>query len=477
MSSSLISSHRLPLKLGDKSFWRITLSLAIPIALQNMLAASFSLIDTLMVGQLGDLPLSATGMAGQWSWLFGMVLFGITSGAAVFVSQYWGDSNIKGIHRTIGIALSSGIILSILFFAVAILFPKTVMSIFNQDPLIIEQGSIYLKYACFSYPAIALSNILGGVLRSVERPRLPLLASGISAAFNALLNYILIFPAGLGVKGAAIATAISAWVAPILIIVVSLARKNILCAPMKDIFSFNGKSLLEFFRKASPVIINETMWGMGTVAYQIIFSNMGYEEYAALTIIKPFENFAFCFFLGLCNACCIMVGKEVGAGDIREAVRDTKRFLILMPLTSIIVGACIVILRSPLVSLFNFGHNISEYAITTAESVLIICGVWYIVRNIPYLTVVGIFRPGGDTTMGMIIELLVLWAFSVPMTFIAANVLNLPFITVYIIMYLCEDVPKAIIFLLYYKSGKWLKPVTEAGASALAELKAKSVNS
>ena len=472
MSKFSINTQKLPLSLWDKGFWKVALALAIPIALQNMLSASFSLIDTLMIGQLGNIPLSATGMAGQWSWLFGMVLFGITSGASVFVSQYWGDGNIKGIHRTMGIALSSGMLLSLLFLAVALLFPRTVISIFNQDPQIIDIGSEYLRYACFSYPAIALTNILGAVLRSVEKPRLPLIASGISAALNALLNYILIFPAGLGVKGAAIATATSAWAAPILIIVVSMVSKNILCAPMRDIFSFNARALGEFFRKASPVIINETMWGLGTVAYQIIFSNMGHEEYAAITIVKPFENFAFCFFMGLCNACCIMVGKSVGAGEIREAIRDTMRFLILMPLTSMVVGAAIILLRTPLVSLFNFGQNISEYTLVTAESILIIFGIWSIARNIPYLTVVGIFRPGGDTVMGMVIELVVLWLFSVPLTFVAANVLGLPFLAVYAIMYLAEDLPKSIIFLTYYHSGKWLKPVTEAGVKGLEKFNA-----
>ena len=466
-----INTKKLPLSLLDKGFWKVALSLAIPIALQNMLSASFSLIDTLMVGQLGDIPLSATGMAGQWSWLYGMVLFGIVSGASVFVSQYWGDGNIKGIHRSMGIALSSGMLLSLLFLLVALLFPRTVISIFNQDPRIIEIGSDYLRYACFSYPAIALTNILGAVLRSVEKPRLPLIVSGVSALINVILNYVLIFPAGLGVKGAAIATSISAWVAPIIIIVVSAATKNILCAPMRDIFSFNSKALGEFFRKASPVIINETMWGMGTVAYQIIFSNMGHEEYAAITIVKPFENFAFCFFLGLCNACCIMVGKSVGAGEICEAIRDSKRFMILMPLTAVLVGTGIILLRTPLVSIFNFGQNISEYTLVTAESILVIYGVWSIVRNIPYLTVVGIFRPGGDTMTGMVIELVVLWLFSVPVTFLMANVFGLPFLTVYIIMYLAEDLPKSMIFFFYYRSCKWLRPVTDVGVKALEEFK------
>lgn len=461
---------RLPLALGDRSFWRITLSLAIPIALQNMLSASFSLVDTLMVSQLGDIELSATGMAGQWTWLFNMMIFGIASGASVFVSQYWGEKNVKGIHRATGIAISSGLVISLLFLAAGMIIPDKIIYIFNKDPKVIEQGALYLRYAALSYPAIALTNIFGSTLRGAEHPKLPMIVSGICAALNALVNYLLIFPAGLGVKGAAIATAISAWAGPILIIIVSVVRKNILYAPIRDYLSFNLASLGEFFKKALPVIVNETMWGAGTVAYNIIFANIGYEEYAAITIVKTFENFCFCFFLGFCTACCVLVGKNIGAGEIKEGVRDSKRFMVIFPIVSALVGIAIILLRRPLVSVFNLASSISQYTIETAQWILVIVGAWIIVRNVAYITVVGIFRPGGDTSFGMIVELFVLWGFSVPMTYIAANVLHLPFLLVYIVMFLCEDIPKSLIFIPYWLSGKWVKPVTDAGRAGLAKL-------
>ena len=471
MLNTNINRKKLPLSLRDKSFLSVTLALAIPIALQNMLNASFSLIDTLMIGHLGGVQLAATGMAGQWTWLYNMVLFGISSGAAVFVSQYWGDQNVKGIHRTTGIAVSSGLIISLIFMLVGMLFSEEIIRIFNKEPLIIEQGALYLRYASLSYPALALTNILGSILRSAEHPKLPMVISGICAAMNVILNYLLIFSAGLGVKGAAIATAISAWLGPILIIGLSILLKNILFAPIRDIFSFNGKALSEFFKKALPVIANETMWGLGTVAYNIIFSNIGYEEYGAITIVRTFENFSFCCFLGLGNACCVLVGKSIGAGEIREGVRDSKRFMALFPFVSIVMGGATILLRQPLVSVFNLGSKISEYTIYTAEWILVICGAWMIVRNVSYLTVVGIFRSGGDTTFGMIVELFVLWLFAVPMTFIAANILKLPFLLVYAVMYICEDLPKFFIFVPYWLSGKWIKPVTVAGKEGLANFK------
>jgi Na+-driven multidrug efflux pump len=166
-----------------------------------------------------------------------------------------------------------------------------------------------------------------------------------------------------------------------------------------------------------------------------------------------------------------MVGKSIGAGEIREGIRESKRFMALFPFVSVVVGGAVILLRSPLVSVFNLGNGISDYTIETAEWVLVIYAVWVIVRNIPYLTVVGIFRPGGDTVTGMIVEIGALWAFSVPMTFIAANVWHLPFLAVYAVMYLCEDIPKAIYFLIYWHSGKWIRPVTDVGRQNLIEFK------
>ena len=469
MNKINVNSKKLPLNLWSKGFWRAALALALPIAFQNMLASSFSLVDTLMVSQLGTISLSSVNMAGQWSWLFSMVIFGITSGASVFASQYWGEKNVSGIHKIQGISIISALFISLIFTLVALITPEWVISLFNDDPDVIATGSEYLRFACISFPAIALTQVFGAILRAVERPMLPTFTTGFSAALNACLNYLLIFPAGMGVRGAAIATAISSWISPLIIIAVSLIQKNILIAPLREVFAFDRKTIGQFFRKASPVIANESMWGLGTTVYNMIFANIGYEEYAAIAIVKTFENFAFCFFIGICTACCVMVGKSVGAGQIRESIRDSKRFLIIMPIVSIIVGAIMILARDPLISLFNMGNNISQYSLDLAGKIVIIVSVWSAVRNIPYITVVGIFRSGGDTTMGTIVELVVLWCFSVPMTFIAATVWKLPFLAVYAIMYLCEDIPKSIFFLIYWRSGKWIRPVTEAGVNGLKE--------
>ena len=209
--------------LGDKPFWRVTVKLAVPVALQNVLTSSFQLVDTLMVSQLGDVTLSAVGMAAQWGWLCGLLGFGLCSGMSVFISQYWGVKDLKGIRRVMGIGLMLAMFVSLCFLAVALAAPAWVIGLFNQEPAVIETGCRYLRIVCFSYPAVALTYLLSNVLRGTERVRLPLYVSIVTTIANAFADYGLIFGAfglpKLGVEGAAIATCISSWLGPVLILI------------------------------------------------------------------------------------------------------------------------------------------------------------------------------------------------------------------------------------------------------------------
>lgn len=455
----------------NKGFWKTALRLALPIAVQNMLVSSYALVDTIMVGQLGDATLSAVGMAGQWNWLMNMVVFGICSGASVFFAQFWGVGDKKSIHKAYGIALTSTAAVSLIFFLAAFFAPKYVISIFNRDAEILDVGVRYMKIACFSYLAAAVNTLLCALLRSVERVRLPMYVSLVTTILNAVLDYALIFgKLGLpkmGVEGAALATCISAWSGPLLLLAVSAIQKNMLIAPLGDIFGASASEIKEFFKKASPVIFNEGMWGLGTLCYNIIFANMGYEYYAAVTILKTFENIAYVFFVGMCNACCVMVGKSIGSGNIRRAAEDAKRFSFAVPGLAFIIGMIVVAIRPQLIHIFNLNNNITQKTVDTAMIIMLIYGIHIAVRNIPYVQIVGIFRSGGDTVTGAKYDMTCLWLISLPVTFISAFVLKLPFAVVYALMYICEDYIKSFLCIKYFLSMKWIRPVTESGREGL----------
>ncbi len=458
---------------GDMGFWRVALKLAFPVAMQNLLTSSFILVDTIMVGQLGDLSLSAVGMAGQFGWFLNMITFGMCSGAAVFISQYWGAKDTAGIRRTYGIAVVSVCLISALFFVIGLLFPEGVVRIFNREPDVVEAGAAYLRIACWSYLATGVNMVFCIVLRSTENVKLPMYVSLVTTVLNAFMDYGLIFGAfgmpEMGIRGAALATVISAWAGPVLILAVSAIQRNMLISPIKELFGFNKRSIAEYYEKATPVIINETLWGLGTLLFSVIFANLGYQYYAAVTIFRTFDNIAFVFFIGLCNASSIMVGKNVGAGHIKRAVEDSRRFVLFVSLCSVLTGVLIIIFRFQLASVFNLSGSITQETLKLTASLLLVYGIELPMRNLPYILIVGTFRPGGDTKIGMKLDLLSLWLCSVPLTTLAAFVFKLPFIAVFVIMYIAEDYLKVFLCVKYYFTYNWLRPVTDQGIKGLEE--------
>lgn len=459
--------------LGDKPFWNITLKLALPIAIQNMLTSSFALIDTLMVSKLGDIALSSVGMAGQFSWLLNLVSFGLCSGMSVFASQYWGIKNYKAMRKVFGIAIITSLIVSSTFSLFGLIMPEKIIYIFNKNTEVIQSGAAYMKIACLSYPAVALTVIMSGFLRNIEKVKVPMYVSAITTVLNAFFNYGLIFGKfglpEMGVRGAALATCISSWSGPVLLLSISLLQKNHMVKNIRDVLSFDLSLIKEFFKRAMPVVFNETVWALGIVILNTIYSNMGYEYYAAVTILKTIVDLSFAFFVGLGNACVIMVGKSVGSGKIERAVTDSRRFAILIPMTAVFVGGFIAIFRSSLISIFNTGENISELTLNTAKSIILFVGLEMCIRMVSYVQIVGIFRSGGDTFIGMICDVSSLWVLAIPAAAIASNVLHLPFISVLIIAYLAEDLPKCVFCLKHFFSLKWLKPVTNEGIKAKEE--------
>ncbi len=459
---------------SDKRFWKSVVALSLPIAIQNLLTSSFSLVDTLMVGRLGDISLAAVGIAGQWSWLLNMLTFGVCSAAAVFFSQFFGEKNKRGILHTYSVALSSGLFFAFLFLLAGLFIPETILRVFNRTPEVVAQGTAYLKIAVFSYPAIMLNMLLNMLLRSTRRVRLPMFVSLFTTVLNIFLDYSLIFGAfglpALGLRGAAIATVISAWSGPVLLLLfMAILGDDTVFAPMKVLFGFDFSFVKRFFHRATPVILNETLWGLGTVAYNAIFSNMGYEYAAAVSILRTFENIAFAFMAGLTNAACVFIGQDIGKGEIRKGIENAKRFMIFVPFVALCMGILVLLSREQLVGIFNMGQTISEKTVSAARGILLVYALETGIRNIPYVAIVGVFRSGGDTKKGMHYEMFSLWAISVPMTFIASVFLKLPFVAVFAISYICEDYLKAFLCLRDFASRRWIQPVTDSGKAGLQE--------
>ena len=445
--------------LFNKGFFREMLPLAIPIALQNLLMASFRLVDMLMLGQLSGDALAAVDLASQISFFVDLLSFGVSSGCAVFLAQYHGAKNTDGIHRVMGVALVTLVPAGILATLLSVLFPHAIMQMLTNDESLRSIGVSYLSVAAFSYIAIVVNSILSTVLRSTEKVHLPLIASGTAAALNALLNYALIFghfglPA-LGARGAGIATAISAATGPVILLIVSILKRNVLIAPLKKIFDIK-RFFLPFWKRSLPAFLNETLWSLSIVIVNMIFGHMGKENYAGLSTVRTIENLVFVFFIGICHSCNIIVGKHIGAGDESGARRIANSFLILTPLAGFVLGMIVLVLRGPVVDLFQ----IEDSSKAVARALLLMYAFEIGFRNIPYIEVVGIFRAGGDTRIGFFGDLAVQYLVVIPIAAILGLWVKLPFVTTFVIMQICDDIAKNLIYFFYYRKGNWIKPVS-----------------
>ncbi len=447
------------MKKTPPGFTRTLLSIAIPVTLQNLLASSFTLIDTLMIGVLGDMPLAAVGMAGKWTWFLTIVFFGFASGASVFIAQYYGADDTAGIHRTYGVMTIGTQAASALFMLIALLFPEAVVRLFSSDAEAITLGASYLRIIAISYPFLALTRGGGTLLQSTGRVMIPFVGSLISVAVNIVLNALLIFglcgfPA-LGVQGAAIASLISAIVNALVVYGAGLAKKTLLRTGLSALRGITGSFIRDFAVVSTPAMLNETMWALGNLMYSSVYGHMGTGAYASITVVRTIEELMSVAVMGLCSSCAVMIGGYIGRGDIPLAKLCARRHVELVIGISVVSGAAMLLLREPLLSLFGISQAVREDAL----SVLTIYAFEMTLRNIPAILVMGVFRAGGDTRYGLVIDCITLYLIGLPATAAAGLVFRLSVPMTYLIMYLSEDVFKCIAYITHMRSGKWIRPV------------------
>ena len=447
------------MKTKTYNFTRTMLSIAIPLTLQNLLFSSFTLIDTVMVGKLGDLSLAAVGMAGKWSWFLNIVLFGCTSGAAVFIAQYFGAEDHKGIHRTYGLMSILSLAAGFLFMAVALLAPETVIGMFTKDPEAIAVAAVYLRCIAVSYPFQALAKSAATLLQSTQRVVIPFIGAACSVLTNLVLNALLIFglcgfPA-LGVAGAAIASAAAAVVNTLVIYGLGLARGTMLRAPMHALLDISRGFVRDYVRVGAPAMFNETIWALSILIYSAIFGHMSTEAYAAITVAKSIEDLTCVAVFGMCSACAVMIGSYVGQGKYEHAKACARYHIVLATLFSLVIGGSLFFLREPIMSLFG----VSETVHAASIAVITIYGAEMALRNIPLMLVVGTFRAGGDTKYGLIVDMISAYLIGIPLTAVAGLVLHFSVPVTYAIMYFVEDIFKAIVYGRHFFSDKWIRPV------------------
>lgn len=439
----------------DKDFFRTMLVIALPIAFQQLISAGLNMIDVLMVTQLGETSVAALGLANQIFFLLILFLFGITSGMAIFTAQFWGKGDIEQIHHVLGICLTIAISTGALFSLAALFMPERLMGFYTEDPEVIKLGSDYLRIVGLSYVFTAITISYGSVLRSITQVTLVLIVAVLALALKTVTGYFFIFgiaglPA-LGVRGAALGTCVGWIFQTILLLILVYKLKTPLAANPFSFFRFDRPFLFKVLKTSMPAALNEVLWSVGITSYNAVYARIGTDAIAAVNINATIEELVFVLFIGLGNACAVMVGNKIGAGGKNVAFEYGRRFTILGVGAAILGGAIVIAMRETVIGLIPMQPSTAD----NLRGLMLVYGlsIWLKVFN--FMLFIGALRAGGDTRYAMFTELFSIWCIGVPSAIIGGFVFHLPVYGVYA-MVLLEEAVKAIIVLRRFLSRKWI---------------------
>lgn len=462
--------NRIKIILKDKSFLRKTFAITIPIVLQNLLNNLLNLVDTLMIGQLGETQIAAVGLANKVFFVFSLLMFGVCSGSGILSAQYWGKRELLNIRRVLRMSLMIGVVCSFLFVIPGLFFPSFVMRIFTPIDGTVSEGAKYLAIIAFSYPLTAVTNAYVATLRSMNYVKLPVVITSIAIVVNITLNYGLIFGnfgfPKMGVAGAALATLIARIVEVCALLIIVHMHKagdggvgdfihlKYEKAKEKGLAFFHKGFVDKYFHTAAPVIANEFMWGLGVTMYSLVYGRMGDAATAAITITNTVEQVALVFFFGICNAAAVILGNELGADELKKAEEHAKNYIVLMFIVTIVGAVLLFFAKDLVVSMFEVSDTVARY-IRLSITVFVL---YMPPRMLNALFIVAILRAGGDTKAALFLDVTGVWLIGIPMAVIGGLVLHLPIYIVYA-MILTEEFYKVILGFWRYRKKKWLKNI------------------
>jgi len=458
------ATHLLRDLFHDREYLHLLVKFSIPIALQNFLTASLNLVAGVMIGQLGERSVAAVGQANQLLFLLNLLVFGVVSGAAMFLTQLWGKQDVLNIRRVLGLTVKLGLLAAMIFWALGTFLSKPILGLYSNDLQVIAIGSQYLRIACWGYLFLSITAVYGMALRSIGNVRLPLVVSISALIFNLLLAYPLIFGwkalqfAPMGVNGAAIASVITRALESLaMIALVYWTRSNPLAAGLKDIFSIEWKFIKATLKPVLPVIANEALWSFGITAYFSIYGHIGNgtDAVAAINIVGTIDQLAFVLFTGMGTATAIIVGHAIGRGELDKAFAYAGRSLFIQVVTAMMMGVLIYLFAG---NIFRF-YKVDPLVIKQAGSILTIMSMGMWIRAANHVLIIGILRSGGDARFSLFLDGFVIWMVGVPLTAVGAFLLGLPVQFVYALTF-SEEIVKMIVGTWRYLSGKWIHNLT-----------------
>ena len=436
-------------------FMKSLCKIAIPVTLQSMLQASFSIVDQIMIGQLGETNISAVGLCGNFSLIFSVVIGAVSTVAGILIAQFIGAEDIKEAWSSFDLSLICGIIISTLFLLAAGVLPLHILKLYTKDMSIINTGAVYFRIVAFSYIPMAVSNILSAWLRCREHATIPFLASFGAVAVNTGLNYLLIFgKSGLpcmGIKGAAIATLISQLFNLIFIVIgfIYSIRKD----GDKPVLSLHFKKLTirDYLIMIMPILVSEFLWSLGQNVESAVYGHLGISNLAAYTLTCPIQGLIVGALSGLSAAAGVMIGKRLGGKEYDEAYEESKKIMYAGLIGSLVVSALLILLAGEYTGLYRVDYSVKELG----KILLIIFALYAPVKVENMILGGGIIRSGGNTKIIMVIDIVGTWCIGIPLCLLAAYIFKWGIVGVYTLL-TTEEIFRLVVSLIIFKRHKWM---------------------
>ena len=452
--------------IGDRAFYRKLFSVLVPILIQNLITNFVSLLDNIMVGQVGTEPMSGVAIVNQLLFVFNLCIFGGLAGAGIFTAQYYGKGDNEGVKNTFRAKLYIALLAVFLFTAAFVLKGDALIRLFLHEgkeqldlAATLGFGRAYLRVMLLQMPLFALCQVYSGTLRETGETLLPMKAGIIAVFVNLIFNYILIFgklglPA-LGVVGAAVATVIARVVECAIVLcwthrhsarcgfVVGLYRSLRVPAPL-------AKRML---RLGLPLLVNEFLWSGGMTTLNQCYSLRGLEVISALNISSTISNLFFCAFIAMGNAISILIGQLLGAGELERAVDEDRKLIAFSVVLSLLVGGIMAAVAPLVPQIYNTTDSVKALA---CDLLLVGAAMMPInaFTNACYFTL----RSGGKTIITFIFDSAFLWVIAVPAAFVLSRFSPMPILPMYITVSLLDLIKCAVGYYLV-KRRKWVNNI------------------
>ena len=439
----------------NNSFFKTVCNLAVPVALQSMLQSSFSMVDQIMIGQLGSVNVAGVGLAGKFASIYSVVISAIGAVAGIMISQYLGQKNRHEVRRSFYTNLLLGGGIACIFTVLCMLFSGPIMGLYTKDSATQQAAAAYLFLIAGTFLPLAGATLLSTLFRCTEKPQLPLYASIVSAVLNTGLNYIFIFGkfgfAPMGAQGAAIATVISQC-ANFLLMLLMMPRQNSILAKSDESPNVATKlNWKQYLSMLLPLLVCEVVWSLGENVYAAIYGHMGTDASAAMTLINPIQGLVIGALCGLAQAASVIIGKKLGNKEYEDAYAASKKLILYGAIGSAALSGVVILTSAIYVEIYQVEEMVKELT----RQILF---AYALVAPFKVLNMIlggGIIRSGGRTKYVMFIDMIGTWCFGVPLGLLSAFVLKLSIPYVYFILSL-EECIRFCISLVVFRNKNWM---------------------